>query len=202
MKRGHVYTFLFMVVITAVLVFALAAAYEGFKPSIQRNKQLQEQRAVLSALGLDEGLKDNQIAAVYEEKIKPGKLNGFEEAYGMPVLAHIENGETLAYAVPIEGSGLWGALRGYLGVNADRTQTTGLVFTYQNETPGLGGRIDEDWFKNQFRSLPITPNTLMAYGSVEDKDIDAITGATQTSSAVMRTINKSLTEIVFSEEVK
>ena len=42
----------------------------------------------------------------------------------------------------------------------------------------------------------------MAYGSVEDKDIDAITGATQTSSAVMRTINKSLTEIVFSEEVK
>ena len=58
MKKGHVYTFLFMVLIAAVLTFALAAAYEGFKPAIEQNAALQEQRAVLYALGLDEGLED------------------------------------------------------------------------------------------------------------------------------------------------
>ena len=89
MKRGHIYTFVFMIVITAVLVFALAAAYEGFKPSIEKNKLLQEQRAVLYSLGLDEGLTDADIAPVYEESIEPASLNGTEDVNGVKVLAHV-----------------------------------------------------------------------------------------------------------------
>ena len=202
MKRGHVYTLVFMVVITAVLVFALAAAYEGFKPSIEKNKLLQEQRAVLYSLGLDEGLTDADIAPVYEESIEPAALNGIEDVNGVKVLAHVKDGQTVAYAVPFDGAALWGSLRGYLGVNADLTETTGLVFTYQNETPGLGGRIDEDWFKAQFAGLPIRKGAQLAYGTQPDYQLDAVTGATQTSAAVLRTVNKALAETVFSGEVK
>ena len=202
MKRGHVYTFVFMVVVTAVLVFALALAYEAFKPSIQTNKALQEQRAVLYALGLDDGLTDDEVRARYQEKVQPGAVNGIQEAYGHPVLAHVEGGETVAYAIPFEGSGLWGSLRGYLGITEDLSQTRGLVFTYQNETPGLGGRIDEGWFKEQFQGLPIGKGLTLEYGSHPEYKIDAVTGATQTSSAVMRTVNKALDEIVFPGEVK
>ncbi|NLE70363.1 MAG: FMN-binding protein, partial [Clostridiales bacterium] len=117
-------------------------------------------------------------------------------------LAHVVEGEALAYAIPFEGSGLWGSLRGYLCITADLTETRGLVFTYQNETPGLGGRVDETWFKEQFRGLPVSEGTELAYGSHPDYKIDAVTGATQTSSAVMRTVNKALKEIVFPGEVK
>lgn len=202
MKRGHLYTFIFMVVITAVLVFALAAAYEGFKPAISKSKLLQEQRAVLYSLGLDEGLSDDQVASVYSEKVKPAALNGLADVSGIPVLAHMEGGAPVAYAVPFDGTALWGPLRGYLGVNASLSETTGLVFTYQNETPGLGGRIDEDWYKEQFRGLPIKPDTVLGYGTQEGYQIDAVTGATQTSSAVLRTVNKALQESVFSGEVK
>lgn len=202
MKRGHLYTFIFMVLITAVLVFALAAAYEGFKPAIGKNKQLQEQRAVLYSLDLDEGLSDEQVVAVYNEKVKPAALNGLTEVKGIPVLAYMDNSAPIAYAVPFDGNALWGPLRGYLGVKADLSETTGLVFTYQNETPGLGGRIDEDWFKEQFRGLPIKPDTALNYGTQESYQIDAVTGATQTSSAVLRMVNKALQESVFSGEEK
>lgn len=202
MKRGHVYTLVFMVVITAVLVFALAAAYEAFKPAIEVNKTLKEQRAVLYALGLDQGLANDRVSAVYEEKIKPAPISGQAEVNGVPVLAHMEGGQPVSYAVPFDGAALWGALRGYLGVKADLSGTTGLVFTYQNETPGLGGRIDEDWFKAQFAGLPIRKGAQLAYGTQPDYQLDAVTGATQTSAAVLRTVNKALAETVFSGEVK
>ena len=202
MKRGHLYTFIFMVVITAVLVFALAAAYEGFKPAISKNKLLQEQRAVLYSLDLDQGLSDDQVVAVYNEKVQPAALNGLADVKGIPVLAHMEGGAPLAYAVPFDDNALWGALRGYLGVKADLSRTTGLVFTYQNETPGLGGRIDEDWYKAQFRNLPISPDTQLGYGTQEGYTLDAITGATSTSTAVLRAVNKVLRESVFHGEAE
>ena len=47
MKRGHIYTLGFMVLLTGILVFALAFAYEGFKPAITGNEQRRERRAVL-----------------------------------------------------------------------------------------------------------------------------------------------------------
>jgi len=191
MKKGHVYTLLFMLLISAVLTFALAAAYEGFKPAIRKNAALQEQRAVLYALGLDTGLKDAEVEAFYKDSIREGELNG------VPVLVYGQGGPQ-AYAVPFEGSALWGALRGYLGVSAPLDQITGVVFTYQNDTPGLGGRINEEVYKEQFRGLPITPDTVLSYG----EGLDAVTGATQTSAAVLRTLNKALRESIFPGEAK
>lgn len=195
MKKGHVYTLLFMLFISAVLTFALAAAYEGFKPAIRKNEQLQEQRAVLYALGLDTGLKDAEVASFYSDNIKKGELNG------VPVLVYGQGGPQ-AYAVPFEGSALWGQIRGYLGVTAAKDQATGLVFTYQNETPGLGGRIDEAWYKEQFRGLPLASGAALKYGAQPDYQLDAVTGATQTSQAVLRTLNKALAETVFTGEVE
>ncbi len=202
MKRGHIYTFVFMVAITAVLVFALAAAYEAFKTPIQESKALQEQRAVLYALGLDAGLKDDEVAGVYQASISEGAIGGISETAGKKVLAYNEGGKPAAYAVPFEGAGLWGSLRGYLGVKADLSATTGLVFTYQNETPGLGGRIDEEAFKEKWRGLPLQSGVKLHYGVSDPNLPDAITGATQTSSAVMRTINNVLQEVLFPGEVK
>lgn len=202
MKKGHVYTLVFMLVLSAVLTLALASAYEAFKPSIQRNEELKVQRAALYVFNLDEGLKDSQVAALYQEKIKKGAIGGVSQVHGEDVLAHVENGEVKAYAVPFSGSALWGSIRGYLGVSADLSHTTGMVFTSQNETPGLGGRIEEEDYKGQFRNLPIGPTTQLAYGSQEGYELDAVAGATQTSSAVLRTLNQLLRDTVFSGEGK
>ena len=194
MKRGHIYTLGFMVVLTGILVFALAFAYEGFKPAITGNEQLRERRAVLDSLGLDQGLSDSEVNATFESLIKAGDVKG-HEAY-----VYTQAGEVKGYALPFTGAGLWGSISGYLGVNADMTQTTGIVFTSQNETPGLGGRIDEAQYKEQFRGLPVDADRPIEYGVHSDYRVDAITGATQTSSAVLRMVNRMMQDVIFAGE--
>ena len=194
MKRGHIYTMGFMVVLTGILVFALAFAYEGFRPQITGNEQLRERRAVLDSLGLDKGLSEGEVNATFDSLIKPGKVNG-QAAY-----VYAQEGEVKGYALPFTGAGLWGSISGYLGVNADMTQTTGIVFTAQNETPGLGGRIDETQYREQFRGLPVDARRPIEYGSHGDYRVDAITGATQTSSAVLRMVNRMMQDVIFAGE--
>lgn len=196
MKKGHIYTLAFMVILSAVLVFALAFAYEGFKPSIADNARSRERRAILDAVGELEGLSEAQVAVAFDKSLKPAQVAG-QEAY-----QYIEDGQIKAYALPFHGAALWGTIDGYLGVNADMTRTKGIVFTDQNETPGLGGRIDEVQYRNQFRDLPIEEGSLLTYGVHDDYQIDAITGATQTSQAVLRMVNKMIQSVIFSGEVK
>lgn len=193
MKKGFVYTILFMVVLSAVLTFALAFSYEAFKPNIASHRQLKLERAVLYAFGLDKDLKDDMVHDAFAANVREGGLNGG------PGYTLLRDGQPAGYAIPIEGSGLWGTIRGYLGVNAELTSTTGLVFTEQNETPGLGGRIDELQYKEQFRGLPLEKDGQLRYGQ---DGIDAITGATQTSSAVLRIVNQAVQQTIFGGEGK
>ena len=65
----------------------------------------------------------------------------------------------------------------------------GIVFTAQNETPGLGGRIDEAVFRNQFRDLDIVAGQDLAYGAAGGGKLDAIAGATSSSNAVLKIVN-------------
>ncbi len=105
----------------------------------------------------------------------------------------------LAYAVPINGPGLWGSISGYIGVSEDLTKTTGLEFIKQDETPGLGGRITEDAYKNQFRGLDIsnyTDKNIVINRPASGGNIDAISGATQTSTFVVNMINEDLDEFI------
>ena len=153
MKRGYLYTVLFMVILSAVFTFALAASYEAFKPAINQNAALQRERAILYTFGLEEGLDNDEATRTYDEVIREGELNGIK----VPV--YEEGGQVMGYALPFEGAGLWGTIRGFLGLNAQRSEVTGLVFTEQNETPGLGGRIDEPEYKELFRGLPISEGT-------------------------------------------
>ncbi len=49
--------------------------------------------------------------------------------------------------------------------------------------------------KEQFRGLPIEKGMTVRYGQVGDMTLDAVTGATQTSSAVLRIINAALNDL-------
>ncbi len=193
MKKGYVYTVLYMVALTAVLTLGLAAANEAFTPRIDNHARLREERAVLYVFDLERGLNDEEAHARFGQLIQEGSKNG------LTCYILVQDSETTAYAFPFEGAGLWGSLRGYLGVDASLGKTTGLVFTFQSETPGLGGRIDEEGFKAQFRNLPIKEGVPLLYGKQAEDGLDAITGATQTSAAVLRTLN-GLVERIFAGE--
>lgn len=196
MKKGRIYTVIFMLIVSAVFTSLLAGADMLFKPKIQENKLLAERTAILYVFDIDQSGNAEDILKRFDENVKQTTINDVElyeytSADGVPI----------AYAVPFTGPGLWGSISGYMGVSSDLSEITGLVFTDQSETPGLGGRIDELAYREQFRGLKITPGTTLAYGEQDGGQIDAITGATLTSNSVMRILNGLLQDTISKLEV-
>lgn len=179
--RGPVYTILFILVLSAVFAAALAGANALYRPRIEANRELAEKRDLLYVFGMDTGGTPGEVAARFDASVRKDTLGDLE------VYARLDGaGVVEAYAVPFVGAGLWGTIRGYLGVSQDLQAVRGVVFTSHSETPGLGGRIDELAYKEQFRGLSLAGGARLAYG---EGDLDAITGATSTSNAVLRILN-------------
>ena len=61
------------------------------------------------------------------------------------------------------------------------------------ETPGLGSRIaDDPGFHSQFNDLAVEPQVVLVKGHGDKpNDVDAITGATISSTAVVKIINNA-----------
>jgi len=107
----------------------------------------------------------------------------------------MEANEISGYVVFAGGPGLWGEIEAVIGFTETRDKLTGVEFIKQNETPGLGARIAEEWFKEQFRGK-MGPFVLVPESTAEgEKELDAITGATRTSNFVLEIINQSLEDI-------
>ena len=191
MKKGRVYTVVFMLIVSAVFTLLLAGANAYFLPKIQENEQLAEKTAILYVFDIDQSGTAAEVLDRFEKNVKQTTISGvdlyeYTSADGTPI----------AYAVPFTGAGLWGTISGYMGVSAELDMITGLVFTDHSETPGLGGRIDELSYREQFKNLKITIGTTLAYGGDGGSQIDAITGATSTSNAVLRILNQLLDDTV------
>jgi Na+-transporting NADH:ubiquinone oxidoreductase subunit C len=110
---------------------------------------------------------------------------------------YVKDGATAGYALPVEGKGFWAAIRGIVGIAPDRRTILGLAFYEQNETPGLGARITEPFFSDQFKNLTIgqegMPVELRPAGSVLSAgQVHAISGATQTCMRLETLLNEDL----------
>jgi len=88
----------------------------------------------------------------------------------------------------VSGSGLWGEIIAHIGFKTDGS-ISGISFIKQSETPGLGARIDEIWFKEQFRGKTAPLKFVPEGKSSSNDEFDAITGATVTTTAVKNMVN-------------
>ena len=176
MKKGYIYTIIFMAVVSIVFTGLLAGVNAAYKKKITLNQEAVLKTSILSSVGVESG---DDVSEVFNKKAKENNL-------GDITYYSIETDSGTAYAFPFEGPGLWGTIRGYIGVASDLQTIKGIAFTEQNETPGLGGRIDEDWYKAQFKGVSL--GGTVSYGA--ESGIDAITGATSTSNAILKIINE------------
>ena len=93
------------------------------------------------------------------------------------------------------GPGLWGEITAAVGMDRNLERLTGVDFLKQNETPGLGARIAESWFREQFRGKR-GPFTTVAEGlAAGENQFDAITGATNTSNSVKDLLNGTIAQV-------
>lgn len=183
---------LFMLVITAVFISAVSGTYLAFSDEIKRNRDLARRQSIMEAAGLqipeDPAALEQRYLNRIQEFAVTNQSSGKIERY-----CHVfdENGGRQGLIVDQAGTGLWGTIRAVIGFRAGDASLTGVRFTDHHETPGLGARIEEERFKAQFVDKQ-GPFAMVPEGEPTDpNEFDAITGATVTSTAVRRILNRA-----------
>lgn len=199
MKKPLIYPIFFMVIVTAVFIVVLATFNYITADTIKFNNENELRYKILYVFNI---IPENEEPKIIEETFNKRVL---EKKFGdITGYALMDDSEEVAYAVPVNGPGLWGSITGYIGLNKDYTEIIGIEFVTQSETPGLGGRISEEDYKKQFRNLVIKETGGEDYIISKPQpggNIDAISGATQTSAAVVKFINDDLREFFKTMEV-
>ena len=105
-----------------------------------------------------------------------------------------KKGGRVGTAILCKGNGYQGEIKLMIGVNTDLSKFTGMTILEQVETPGLGAKIAEKKFENQFKELATKPPIEYVKAKAPEKpnEIQAITGATISSRAVVNIINKTV----------
>ena len=103
----------------------------------------------------------------------------------------------VGYAIPAAGPGFQDTIGLLYGFKPDRQLVTGMEVLESRETPGLGDKIykDADFVAN-FKELLVEPEILVVKKGKKSRpnEVDAITGATISSKAVVRIINETHAE--------
>lgn len=121
----------------------------------------------------------------------------------LPLFVGEKDGKEI-YIFPMRGTGLWGPIWGYMGVNKE-LKVEGVVFDHASETPGLGANITERFFMDAFYGENLTDENgnfmgiKVAKGNMDptnqrkdDHKVDAIAGSTITGDGVTAMIDKTI----------
>jgi len=160
---------------------ALAGAYGTTAPIIAE----QEERA------LKEGLARVLPGAASFEPVEAGDLDAAGEAVRAAWRGFTDAGEPAGIVVEAAPAGYGGDIRMLVGVAPDGRLVQMEILSAAGETPGLGSKAAEPAFLAQFEGLTAGIG-LVKNRAPSGNEIQAITGATITSQAVLDGVNQAL----------
>jgi Na+-transporting NADH:ubiquinone oxidoreductase subunit C len=195
-RQRKFFPVLYMFLVTAGFSSVVIGFTALTQERVQANARLALESAVLSVLP---GVEREELARLPGPTVHQRfteQVAGPEASSGGAYIVR-ENGQIAAYALPFEGQGFWARIRGIIGIAPDKKTVTGIAFYEQSETPGLGAEITKPAFRNQFKGKTLAPEekpiTMRRPGTpLEDSDVHAVTGATQTSVRVEAMINRAI----------
>ena len=186
--RERIRTVAFMVTVTFVSISFVSGAHLLTRERVALNESLFLKKAVLTAAGVrDLPTKALEVDALYSNCVQTNSRPGIELCYEVR-----EGAQHVADVMPVKGAGLWGTIHGVVGIDPASKTLIQVEFVQQNETPGLGARIEEEWFRTQFRGKRGPLTMVKEDNSTGDTEFEAVTGATITSTAVRDMLNRAL----------
>ncbi|MFP4112864.1 MAG: FMN-binding protein [Spirochaetota bacterium] len=179
-----------IIVLTVVMILSglvLAATFTGLSPLIEANR-IAALNESLSAIFAEPGTDPSGLKFDELDSDGPTIYRGTTAA-----------GELLGYAVRLQTQGYGGPIGLLVGLSTDLETIRGIEVVEQTETPGLGGNITNEPFKQQFAGLS-AEQAITYVKNVEPNpdrnEVQAISGATITSRAVVSGINATLDEAI------
>jgi electron transport complex protein RnfG len=167
-ERGGAYPIVFLTLVVLVSVVALTLI-----DGVTREKIAEAQRNEIKEM----------LAALFPE-MDDYEFDEASSNYGI-----LTAGRPVGRAFMARKTGYGGAIDVLVGLETDGT-LRGIRVISQQETPGLGAKIIEPGFLNQFSGLSVDELALRQDGGA----IDAITGATISSSTVIDAVKEAIHE--------
>ena len=168
---------------------AIIGIYESTLPTITANKARELREAVFKVLpGVSQmqalvSRNGELVVVAAPDKDEPVIYGGYDEAQAF-----------VGYAIPAAGPGFQDTIAILYGYMPGKKQVVGMEVLESRETPGLGDKIYKDavWVAG-FSALSVEPEIIAVKKGTKSSpnEIDAITGATISSKAVVRIINEA-----------
>lgn len=217
-KQGNTYTFIYSIILVVIVAVLLSVIALWLQPTQNENIENEKRQNILRSVNItstpenSKELFDKYITRQFIVNSKGEEVagNAFTvdlskevkkscKERQLPVYVANIDGVT-KYILPLQGTGLWGPIWGYISLNADKNTVYGTVFDHKGETPGLGAEITQDRFRRQFDGKTIFNNGNLVSilvkkggGATGPHEVDAISGGTITSKGVESMLKNYLT---------
>lgn len=216
--QSNGYTVVYSAIMVVVVAAVLTLVSQGLKDRQIANEENANRASILRSAGIEPGEdvsadfkkyvtdgfvvdKDGNKSGNLDEAFKAAsalasKTGKFENVEKYPVLVFSKDNET-KYIVPIDGSGLWDRIWGFVSFKSDFNTIDGVVFNHAGETPGLGAEMTNPKWTKQFAGKQMVEGGqfkgVKIYKGNASTDplhgIDAISGSTMTSNGVEAMVN-------------
>jgi len=179
----------------------LVSAFIYTLPLIEANKAEALQRAIFKVLPGCETfitleMVDNKLIEVSESG--PGSGETSKGSESSQVFAGYDNsGSLIGFAIPGSEPGFQDIIGAIYGYDAAGEVIIGFEVLESKETPGLGDKIFKDPdFQTNFTRLSVEPEILAVKKGKKKNanEVEAITGATISSKAIVRLLNNGMNE--------
>lgn len=155
---------------------------------------------VSAALAGTNLLTKDKIAQAAAKKAEESRLvalpgaESFEEREGC-YIGMDGAGEAVGYVFETAAKGYGGDVKVMTGINT-QGEVTGVIVLSHSETPGLGANAEKESFREQYKGQQVanlTPGIqVVKFQAPGEGEIQAMTGATITSTAVTGAVNQAI----------
>ena len=199
--NSNTYIIIYSTILVVAVAILLSVVFKGLEEQQQKNVELDLQKQVLYSLNLRDsidGLTDEEIISFYQTVVTKTDSVADEKGKKKPYVYHATVDGEPKYVLPLKGQGMWGGISAFLALNADKQTVYGVYFNHESETAGLGAEIKDnaDWQKKfRGKQLFAADGTLalsVEKGKTDETTVDAVTGATVTSTAVSKMLHDQL----------
>ncbi|HLG39778.1 MAG TPA: FMN-binding protein, partial [Chitinophagaceae bacterium] len=195
-KTSPAYILGFMITICTVFGTGIASVHYATLDMLIKNEKLHKNRTICRVFNLPvTGASADAFQKAIDDNISYEQI-----AYQGRAWDVYKQKDTGDIGFVFSGTGFWDRITGIIVLSSDLSKVMNIQFLDHKETPGLGARIEEGWFIDQFKGIsiawdqPVDKRIIVGPAPIlsAKNRVDAITGATQTSLALMRFLNSEL----------
>jgi len=181
-----------LTLITVVAGFLLGYVQDITSPLISEQKLIKKQQAYMKVYPDASSFEEDESLRVENSDSILDSAQFSNESISEVLAAKDSNGNILGYVLTVvTGEGYGGNISVAMGVSNEGT-LKGIEILSISETAGLGMNADTDAFKGQFKDKTVSQFKYTKTGAQNEYEIDALSGATITTNAMVNAVNAGL----------